>query len=145
MVDAKQKSKRLPAQGRPSAGGMKLATRFALTMTLALLPVVLVAGFVLYQRTAELAQQVQDKAFVEAAAIQGPRLELVHDSYRRERMGLPPQEDSVVVAPKAGSARGRGRWSPDPVASNRTNRCWSTSGATRRASPCCRRSPCPRN
>lgn len=104
MADAKQKSKRLPAQGRPSAGGMKLATRFALTMTLALLPVVLVAGFVLYQRTAELAQQVQDKAFVEAAAIQGPRLELVHDSYRRERMGLPPQEDSVVVAPKAGGA-----------------------------------------
>ncbi|MEY2808284.1 MAG: hypothetical protein RIR65_2701, partial [Planctomycetota bacterium] len=43
MVDANRKSKRPSAQARPSAGGMRLATRFALTMTLALLPVLLVA------------------------------------------------------------------------------------------------------
>jgi len=89
-------------KGAPRKAGGRLATRFAMTMIVALLPVLLVAGFVLYQRTAGLAQQVQDKAFVEAAAIQGPRLELLHESYRLEKLGLPPPVASVQVASKPG-------------------------------------------
>lgn len=88
---------------RASGGGSRLATRFALTMTLALLPVLLVAGAVLYQRTAGLAEQVQDKAFVEAARIQGPRLEALHETYRREKIGLPPVDEAVAVASRPGA------------------------------------------
>jgi len=45
---------------------MRLRVRFALTMTLALSAVMLVAGFLLYQSTAKLVRDNQERAFVEA-------------------------------------------------------------------------------
>lgn len=52
--------------------GTRLATRFSLQMSIALALVMLGAGFFLYQRTHVAAEQIQERAFVEAVQIQAP-------------------------------------------------------------------------
>ncbi len=70
--------------------GPRLASRFALTMSLVLGVVMLAAGMFLYTRVTAAAGQIQERAFVEAARNQGPLLEQLADDHRRAMMGLGP-------------------------------------------------------
>lgn len=57
-----------PSRREPETrvGGMRLRVRFALAMTLALSVVMLIAGFLLFQTTAKLVRDNQERGFVEA-------------------------------------------------------------------------------
>jgi len=70
--------------------GPRLASRFAITMTVALGAVMIAAGIFLYSKVTEAAGSIQEKAFVEAVRNQGPLLIQLEEDHRRELMGLPP-------------------------------------------------------
>lgn len=65
-------------------GGQSLASRFAMTMTIALAAVMVIAGVFLYSRMVSAAQDVQEKTFVEATRLQGPFLEQLRDDNQAE-------------------------------------------------------------
>src|SRR5678815_1233825 len=64
--------------------GTTLGTRFSIWMSLALAVVTLGAGAFLYQQVLQKAGEIQENAFVEAVAIQGPLVRQVLDDQRRE-------------------------------------------------------------
>ncbi len=70
--------------------GPRLASRFAITMTVALGVVMLAAGAFLYSRVTEAASKIQEDAFVEAARNQGPLLLQLADDHDRAMRGLGP-------------------------------------------------------
>lgn len=67
-----------------SLSGPSLASRFALTMSISLAVVMLVAGAFLYSRVAKAAQAVQERTFIEATSLQGPLLEQLHADHQAE-------------------------------------------------------------
>lgn len=70
--------------------GPRLASRFAITMSLALLVVMLAAGAYLYSRVTEAASSIQESAFVDAARNQGPLLQQLAEDHDRAMRGLGP-------------------------------------------------------
>lgn len=64
--------------------GTTLGTRFSIQMSLALAVVTLGAGAYLYRQVLQKAGEIQENAFVEAVAIQGPLVKQVLDDQRRE-------------------------------------------------------------
>jgi methyl-accepting chemotaxis protein len=67
-----------------SLSGQSLASRFALTMSISLAVVMLIAGAFLYSRMVSAAQLVQEKTFIEATRLQGPLLEQLRDDHQAE-------------------------------------------------------------
>jgi methyl-accepting chemotaxis protein len=67
-----------------SLSGQSLASRFALTMTIALAAVMLAAGAFLYSRMVGAAENVQEKTFVEATRLQGPLLQQQREDMEAE-------------------------------------------------------------
>jgi serine phosphatase RsbU (regulator of sigma subunit) len=81
------------ARGKSSdlrLSGQRLASAFAFKMSIAIGVVMLFAGLFLYSRVAGLAEEIQEHAFVEAVANQGPLLEQLAEDQRRELLGLTP-------------------------------------------------------
>lgn len=82
------------ARARPASdmklSGPRLASRFAITMSIALGVVMLAAGAFLYSRVTEAASFIQEAAFVEAAKNQGPLLLQVAEDHDRALRGLGP-------------------------------------------------------
>jgi len=70
--------------------GARLASRFAITMSVALGVVMLAAGAFLYSRVTQAASKIQEDAFVQAALNQGPLLEQLAADHDRELRGLGP-------------------------------------------------------
>ncbi len=70
--------------------GPRLASRFAITMSLALGVVMLAAGAFLYSRVTDAAVEIQESAFVDAARNQGPLLLQLRDDQERALRGLGP-------------------------------------------------------
>jgi len=70
--------------------GPRLASRFAITMSLALGVVMLAAGAFLYSRVTEAASKIQEEAFVYAARNQGPLLLQLAEDHDRAMRGLGP-------------------------------------------------------
>lgn len=70
--------------------GPRLASRFAITMSIALGIVMLAAGAFLYSRVTEAASSIQEAAFVEAARNQGPLLLQLAEDHDRAMRGLGP-------------------------------------------------------
>ena len=68
-----------------SLSGQKLASRFALTMSLVLAVVMVIAGAFLYSRVLSAAQQVQENTFVEATRLQGPLLVQMRQDWEDEK------------------------------------------------------------
>lgn len=64
--------------------GQSLASKFALTMSISLAVVMIVAGLFLYTRMVSAAQAVQERTFVEATKLQGPLLEQMRDDHQAE-------------------------------------------------------------
>jgi len=72
-----------------SLSGQTLASRFAMTMSIALAVVMIGAGVFLYSRMVAAAQSVQERTFVEATRLQGPLLQQMRDDHEadvRERV-----------------------------------------------------------
>ena len=67
-----------------SLSGQSLASRFAITMTIALAAVMLAAGAFLYTRMVGAAEGVQEKTFVEATRLQGPLLQQQREDMEAE-------------------------------------------------------------
>ena len=67
-----------------SLSGTSLASRFAITMTIALAVVMIIAGAFLYNRMVSAAQAVQEKTFIEATRLQGPLLEQMREDQQAE-------------------------------------------------------------
>ena len=70
--------------------GPRLASRFAITMSIALGVVMLAAGAFLYSRVTEAASKIQEDAFVDAARNQGPLLQQLAEDHERAMRGLGP-------------------------------------------------------
>lgn len=89
------------ARGKGSSdlklSGPRLASRFAITMTLALGAVMVAAGVFLYTKVTEAAGSIQEAAFVEAVRNQGPLLVQLEEDHRRELMGLGPDTSKPRV------------------------------------------------
>lgn len=88
-----------------SLSGPTLASRFALTMSLVLVVVMLAAGAFLYVRMVAKAEAVQERTFIEAVRLQGPLLEQMHQDQRDELdekvFGKKPPERMRVENPMA--------------------------------------------
>ncbi len=67
-----------------SLSGQSLASKFAITMSLSLAVVMLIAGAFLYSRMVSAAEAVQEKTFIEATRLQGPLLEQMRDDHQAE-------------------------------------------------------------
>jgi serine phosphatase RsbU (regulator of sigma subunit) len=67
-----------------SLSGQSLASRFALTMSISLAVVMVIAGAFLYSRMVSAAEAVQEKTFIEATRLQGPLLEQLRDDHLAE-------------------------------------------------------------
>src|SRR5580765_7352427 len=70
--------------------GTTLGTRFSIQMSLALAVVTLGAGAYLYRQVLAKAGEIQENAFVEAVAIQGPLVRQVLEDQRRALTNLDP-------------------------------------------------------
>src|SRR5215510_8966615 len=68
-----------------SLSGPKLASRFALTMSVVLAVVMIIAGAFLYSRVLSKAQQEQESTFVEATRLQGPLLIQMRQDWEDEK------------------------------------------------------------
>lgn len=64
--------------------GQSLASKFAMTMTIALAVVMVIAGVFLYSRMVSAAQAVQEKTFVEATRLQGPLLQQMEEDHQAD-------------------------------------------------------------
>jgi serine phosphatase RsbU (regulator of sigma subunit) len=104
MAKAKKES------GELRLSGSTISTRLALSMSIALAVVMVGAGVFLYGWIVRKAENIQEAAFVEAVALQGPMLERIHEDLKREAEGLPPREGaSVMVQPIQGTTRDTSR------------------------------------
>ena len=72
------------------SGGPRLASRFAITMSLALGVVMIAAGAFLYSRVTEAAVSIQENAFADAVRNQGPLLQQLKDDHDRALRGFGP-------------------------------------------------------
>ena len=78
--------------------GSTLSTRFSMSMTIALAVVMLGAGAFLYSWVVKKAGQIQETAFVEAVAFQGPWQRVYLEDVKREAEGRPPREGKSEAA-----------------------------------------------
>src|SRR5438094_799044 len=74
-----------------SLSGPSLASKFALTMTIALAVVMVAAGAFLYSRVVSAAESVQENTFIEATRLQGPLL-------RQMKLDMQDEIDKQVYA-----------------------------------------------
>lgn len=78
--------------------GSTLSTRFSMSMTIALAVVMLGAGAFLYSWIVGKADEIQETAFVEAVAFQGPWQKAYLEDAQRDAQGLPPREGKTEAA-----------------------------------------------
>ncbi len=84
--------------GEMKLSGTTLGTRFSLTMSVALAVVMIAAGVFLYGRVLQVAQRIQENAFVEAVQIQAPLQAQILEEQRIELLGLTPPSDAAVLS-----------------------------------------------
>lgn len=82
--------KEIKKEGELKLSGPRLASRFAITMSIALGVVMLAAGAFLYSRVTDAASSIQESAFVDAARNQGPLLQQLAEDHERAMRGLGP-------------------------------------------------------
>ncbi len=86
-----------------SLSGPSLASRFALTMTIALAVVMVAAGAFLYSRVVSAAESVQENTFIEATRLQGPLLRQMkidmQDEINKKVFGREPESRERIENP----------------------------------------------